>query len=678
MKQNLYSLSRSIGSAVVLFILFSHMAVAQIYDPDTWSAHIENETDNEATLVLTVSLEPGWHIYSQDLPDDGGPIPTRFDFETDANQVSIEGETIEPEAHEEYDKQFDMVLKYFENTVSFKQKIRKLSPDRIQIKATATFMLCDDRRCLPPDEYTHTFVLNADKAPVASSTNTPAVTSAYSPTPSSTSEEESSLMGIFILCFLGGFVALLTPCVFPMIPMTVSVFTKQQGSGEDKKPSGGFSKALLFGLSIVVIYVILGFGITAIFGASALNALSTDVYFNLFFFLLLVVFAISFFGGFEIMLPSKWLQFANVKSSQGSGFIAVFFMAFTLALVSFSCTGPIIGTLLVQAAVHGGIAGPLVGMFGFSLALAVPFALFAAFPSWMNTLPKSGGWLNSVKVVLGFLELAFALKFFSNADLVMQWHLLERELFIALWVVIFGLMGFYLLGKIRLPHDSPIDKLSVPRFMLAVVTLSFTLYLLPGVWGAPVKLISGFPPPQNYSETFGQMGGFLSKSNAPSASHGDADVHFELGPHGIPTLHDYYEALEYSKKINKPLFIDFTGHACVNCRKVEDLVWSDPRVTDILTNDVIVVSLYVDDKRDLPEDEVYTSPHSGKEINTIGKKWSELQTYSYGTNSQPYYIIQDGDENRYSKPIAYETDIEAYIAWLKQGIANFKAKKVIQ
>jgi thiol:disulfide interchange protein DsbD len=481
--------------------------------------------------------------------------------------------------------------------------------------------------------------------------------------PEIATETGSQLWGIFILAFFSGFAALLTPCVFPMIPLTVSFFTKQSGTKAE-----GIRNALLYGCSIVLIYVLLGSAVTGIFGADSLNALSTNVWFNLSFFVLLVVFALSFLGAFEIVLPSSWATKIDAKASKG-GIIGIFFMALALAIVSFSCTGPIVGTLLVEAATKGGIA-PIIGMTGFSLAIALPFAVFAAFPGWLNSLPKSGGWLNTVKVVLGFLELALALKFLSNADLVLQLHLLERETFLALWIAIFGALGLYLLGKITLSHDSH-GGISAGRLVFGILVIAFTVYLVPGLWGAPLKWISGFPPPAHYSESPNGIG----QQTAVTISDGltlSLPEGAELGPHSIPTFKDYDKGMAYAAEVNKPVLLDFTGYACVNCRKMEERVWSEKPVLDVLMNDVVLISLYVDEKNELPAADQFISETTGKEILTFGNKWSDFQIEKYGTNAQPYYVLVNNSGEQLNEPIAYEPDTEKYFDWLVSGISNFR------
>lgn len=478
-------------------------------------------------------------------------------------------------------------------------------------------------------------------------------------------------INIFIPAFIGGFLALLTPCVFPMIPFTVSFFTKRSAN-----KAQGIRNAIIYGLSIIIIYVLLGTVVTAVFGANSLNALSTNVWFNLAFFLLLVVFAFSFLGAFEIVLPHAWANKVDAKADQG-GIIGIFFMALALSIVSFSCTGPIVGTLLVQAASGGNQLGPVIGMFGFSLAIALPFAFFAAFPGWLNSLPKSGGWLNSVKVVLGFLELALAFKFLSNADLVLQLHWFEREVFIAIWIAIFGAMAFYLFGKIQLPHDSKLEKISVGRLVLGLITMSFTIYMIPGLWGAPLSLISAFPPPQHYSESPYGVG--FAKHAEGGTTHKEESVAQELPegakllpPHNIVAFHDYYQGLAYAKKVNKPVMLDFTGHACVNCRKMEQNVWSDDKVLDLLKNKVVLISLYVDDRTKFDGEAPPSQLREGRKLRYKGQKWSELQQLKYGTNAQPYYVLMDHQEQKLNEPVAYMPDIEQYFGWLTSGVQKFK------
>lgn len=626
----------------------------KLLDPASWSYSVNKLSENEAEIMLTVSLETGWHIYSQHLPSEDGPFPTVLSFENLKN-VELLGEVKEVgDMKSEYDPNFMLTLNYYANKVSFVQKV-KITGLQPSLTAFVDFMLCDDEKCLPPDTYE--IAIDIDKAP------TDSIASANS----SFDSNAMNWFDLFILSFLGGLLALFTPCVFPMIPMTVSYFTKQS-----KTQSEGMRNGMWYALSIIIIYVLLGTVVTAIFGYDALNALSTNAWFNLFFFVMLLVFGISFLGAFEIVLPTSWINKVD-KASEKGGMIGIFFMAFTLALVSFSCTGPVVGPLLVQAASVGG-TGPIIGMFGFSLALALPFGLFAAFPGWMNSLPKSGGWLVTVKVFLGFLEIAFAFKFLSNADLVVQAGLLTRELFIAIWIGVFAALSMYLFGLFRLPHDSPNDKLSVGRSLLATLALTFTIYMLPGLWGAPLKLISGFPPPSFYSESPNGFGGSIQVVTGNNA-HSDVPTgaHPESCPHGLSCFHDYEEGLAYAKKVNKPVLIDFTGWACVNCRKMEEQVWSDTRVLKRLREDVVLISLYVDEKIPLPAEEQIEVELAGKKkkLKTVGNKWSHFQASKYGTNSQPYYILMDHNEKSLVEPASYDPDIEKFIDWLDRGSKAF-------
>lgn len=648
-----YSLLKKAIPALIFF--FSLTVSAQIHDPVQWNTKVEQLTENEYELVFSAIIEENWHVYSQDLPE-GGALPTRFIFEDAGKKYELIGQTLESESVTEYDQVFDMELTYFADQAIFRQKIKIQDSTLASINAKIEYQVCDDKACIFEEE-TFQFVIN-ENASVGSVNEKPEKSAG---TPLNNPREKRSFWGIFIVAFLSGFAALLTPCVFPMIPMTVSFFTKQSRSR-----ATGIRNALFYGISIVVIYVLLGSLVTLIFGADSLNALSTNVWFNLAFFVLLVVFAISFMGAFDIVLPSSWGTAIDSRADKG-GVIGIFFMALALAIVSFSCTGPIVGTLLVEAASKGGIA-PIIGMLGFSLAIALPFGLFAAFPGWMNSLPRSGGWLNTVKVFLGFLELALAFKFLSNADLVLQLHLLERELFLAIWIAIFGTLAFYLFGKIKLPHDSDLENISIGRLSMGLLVLVFTIYMIPGLWGAPLKIISGFPPPLHYSESPYGVGN--SKGGASLEASGLPDG-AKFGPHDIVSFKDYETGIEYARSQNLPVLVDFTGHACVNCRKMEERVWSEPEVLDILKNDLVLISLYVDDKRKLPENEQYVSETTGKEIETIGNKWSDFQIERYQANAQPYYVLLNHQEEILISPIAYEPDAEKFYDWLKEGIGNF-------
>ncbi len=637
-----------------------------ILDPIKWEFSLENETPTEVTFVATATIDEGWHLYSAVADPDAGPdspIPTAVIFD-ESDAFAAVGDLEEEKPHIKYDPNFDMDVGSHDGVVSFRQKIEKKSSKDAQITGYVSFMTCDDSKCIfPPDVYFELDIKAGSTDSLQSS-----VSDSEPKTIGSEKGEKRSNWGIFIISFLSGFAALLTPCVFPMIPMTVSFFTKQS-----KTRAAGIKNAILYGLSIIVIYVALGVGVTAIFGASVLSELATDPWFNLFFFALLIVFAISFLGAFEITLPSSWVNKADANADKG-GLIGIFFMAFTLALVSFSCTGPIVGTLIVEAASKGGLA-PMIGMLGFSLAIALPFALFAAFPGWLNSLPQSGGWLNSVKVVLGFLELALAFKFLSNADLVLQKHLLERELFIAIWIVIFGMLTLYLLGKIKLPHDSDLKHVSVTRLLLAVVTGMFTIYMIPGLWGAPLKLIAAFPPPLQYSESPKGVG-FVGGGDGGGDGHALDHPEKHVGPQNIPVFHDYDQGLAFAKENGKPLMLDFTGWACVNCRKMEQNVWSDQQIKDMLANDVILVSLYVDEKLPLPESEQKTVELGGgrkRKLRRVGDKWAAFQELKYGVNAQPYYVLLDHNEEMLIEPANYQDygEIDLFTDWLQRGIEKF-------
>ena len=661
----------------LLLIAFATIANAQIHNPVKWKTAVEKINDNEYYLVATASIETGWKLYGQNIPPNG-PVPTSFKY-TQTPTFELVGKTEESKPIVKHDRVFDMEIAYFYKQAVFKQRI-KLLGELTSIKAEVEFMSCNDSNCLPPDTVDLEFFLSGTATANQGATpqftfgnntdanNTVPATTVSQTTPkipATTPISHQGLWTIFFISFLSGFAALLTPCVFPMIPMTVSYFTKQS-----KTKAKGIKNAIIYGISIIVIYVLLGSVVTAIFGADVLNALASNSLFNLIFFLILVVFAISFLGAFEITLPSSWSTKIDAQADR-SGFIGIFFMALALAIVSFSCTGPIVGSLLVQAASQGGIA-PIMGMFGFSLAIALPFALFAAFPGWLHSLPKSGGWMNTVKVVLGFLELALAFKFLSIADLVWDLHWLEREVFIAIWIAIFGALSLYLFGKIRLPHDDATDRISVGRLLLGLVSLSFTVYLIPGLWGAPLSIISGFPPPQYYSESpygVGHKGNtattVTSSEELPQGAH-------LFQPYDIVTFNDYQQGLEYAKQVGKPVLLDFTGKSCVNCRKMEDNVWGKPEVLNILKNKVVLISLLVDDKNELPENEVKPSKiREGKMIKTIGQKWSEFQALRYHSNSQPLYVLMGHDEQNLVPPVGYTPDVEKFSSWLHSGISAF-------
>ncbi|OIQ18042.1 MAG: thiol:disulfide interchange protein [Flavobacterium sp. MedPE-SWcel] len=657
-----------------IFLLFSFITVnAQILDPVKWTSKIEKKSDTEYTLTFDGVIDEHWHVYSQFTADGGGLALEVIPNNGEGNYETV-GKAEESETRTEFNESFAVDETFFEKEMQIIQTIKVLNPENSIVQIELFYQACKES-CILQDKFFE-FDLSTLTSKEVKSFEVVAVSTdeekgdkekvapAEDKKKDEKKEKQKGLLTIFFIAFLSGFAALLTPCVFPMIPMTVSFFTKQS-----KTKAAGIRNAIIYGLSIIVIYVILGSVVTAVFGADSLNALSTNVWFNIIFFVLLIVFASSFLGAFEIMLPNSWANKVDRQADRG-GMIGILFMALALAIVSFSCTGPIVGTLLVEAASKGGIA-PVVGMLGFSSALALPFMLFAMFPGWLNSLPKSGGWLNTVKVVLGFLELALAFKFLSNADLVLQMHLLERETFLAIWIAVFGALALYLFGKITLPHDSPLKSISVGRLYMGLLVLAFTVYLIPGLWGAPLKLISGFPPPSTYSESPQGFGG-SEGGGGYSGSDQELPEGAKLAAHGIVAFEDYNEGLAYAQEVNKPVLIDFTGYACVNCRKMEDYVWSDKSILSILKNDVVLISLYVDSKEELPESEQYVSEETGKKIETIGNKWSDFEITKYKANAQPYYVLIDLDEENLNDPVGYTPDITEYREWLKSGIDNFE------
>ncbi|MVO09323.1 thioredoxin fold domain-containing protein [Flavobacterium sp. TP390] len=695
---------------VAFAFLFSFLGQSQIVDIVKWKTKLIQKSNTEFELVMDAQIDFGWHLYALNTPD-GGSQPLVFTFKNAGKDYELIGKTKQGNYQKEYSDVFEVDEYFFTNTAQFKQLIKVTNPALKEIKVTLEGQTCIDGRCVQ-EEDNLTFTLpnlkidekqvNTQQVDVKiedkKSTETPivkevvvsaekvdslkeivseviaadekdTVQSSHSQLIKTTNKhtkenKKKDLWTIFILSFLGGFAALLTPCVFPMIPMTVSFFTKQS-----KNRAQGIRNAIVYGISIIIIYVGLGLIITAIFGIDSLNALSTNVWFNLIFFVILIIFAASFLGAFEIVLPNSLLNKIDRQADRG-GIVGIFFMALALAVVSFSCTGPIVGSLLGESARQGGI-GPIVGMFGFSFAIALPFMLFAMFPGWMNSLPKSGGWLNTIKVSLGFLELAFAFKFLSNADLVLQMHLLEREVFLAIWIAVFGTWAFYLLGKLTLPHDTPQNHISVGRLFMALLVSTFTIYLIPGLWGAPLKILSGYTPPMTYSESPDGVG-FKNEVIIADFSKEKTTENVHKGPLGLMAFHDYEEGIAYAKKVNKPVLLDFTGHACANCRKMEENVWSNPAIFKILKNEIVLISLYGDDQRELPAEEVYISKISGNEVTTIGKKWREFQIERYNINSQPYYVVLDNEGKDLNEPVGYTPDIEEYKAWLEEGIANFK------
>ena len=679
----------------ICLLLIAVVAQAQIQEPVKFKSELKTLAAGEAEIVFTATIDKGWHVYSTDLGD-GGPISATFNVE------KISGATVvgklQPKGKEiaSYDKLFEMNVRYFESTAQFVQKL-KLTGGDYKIEGFLEFGACNDENCLPPTQVEFNFSgkAEADKGAAAatpaekvtvpaeetkpetqpaSQTETPADTAstgiiggADGPTDinvagnidlwkpvindlqsygETTSQEDMSWFYIFITGFLGGLLALFTPCVWPIIPMTVSFFLKRS---KDKKK--GIRDAWTYGASIVVIYVTLGLAITLIFGASALNALSTNAVFNILFCLMLVVFAASFFGAFELTLPSKWSNAVDSKAEATSGLLSIFLMAFTLSLVSFSCTGPIIGFLLVQVSTTGSVVAPAIGMLGFAIALALPFTLFALFPSWLKSMPKSGGWMNVIKVTLGFLELAFALKFLSVADLAYGWRILDRETFLALWIVLFALLGFYLLGKIKFPHDDDDTKVGVGRFFMALFSLAFAVYMVPGLWGAPLKAVSAFAPPMQTQD-------FNLYNNEVHAKFDDYDL-----------------GMEYARQHGKPVMLDFTGYGCVNCRKMELAVWTDSKVSDIINNDYVLITLYVDNKTPLTSPVKVTENGRERTLRTVGDKWSYLQRVKFGANAQPFYVLIDNEGRPLNKSYSYDEDIPKYIEFLQTGLENYKKGK---
>lgn len=689
---------------IISFLLFSILVCtlqAQIQEPVKFKSELKTLSDTEAEIVFTATIDAGWHVYSTDLGD-GGPTSATFNVDKKSGLELVGSLKPVGNEHEVFDQMFEMQVRYFENTAKFVQKV-KFTGGAYAIEGYLMYGACNDSNCLPPSEvsfkYEGTAKAAAKEVPAkkeqpvkkevaepaaqpapaapAQATPAPAADKAQEVTPAeeeaaaataqpaiasgdlwtpvidelqSLGEEngkkDMSWVYIFFTGLLGGFIALFTPCVWPIIPMTVSFFLKRT---KDKKK--GIRDAWTYGASIVVIYVTLGLAITLTLGASALNALSTNAIFNILFFLMLVIFAASFFGAFEIRLPAKWGNAVDSKAESTTGLLSIFLMAFTLSLVSFSCTGPIIGFLLVQVSTTGSVVAPAIGMLGFAIALALPFTLFALFPSWLKSMPKSGGWMNVIKVTLGFLELAFALKFLSVADLAYGWRLLDRETFIALWIMIFGLLGFYLLGKIKFPHDDDDNKVGVGRFFMALISLAFAVYMVPGLWGAPLKAVSAFAPPM-WTQDFN-----LYKN----------EVHAKFD--------DYDMGMEYARKNGKPVMLDFTGYGCVNCRKMEAAVWTDSKVSDLMTNDYVLITLYVDNKTPLPEPVKIMENGKERTLRTVGDKWSYLQRVKFGANAQPFYVLLDNEGKPLNKSFVYDEDVPKYIDFLKTGLENYKNRK---
>lgn len=667
---------------IAMLLLMVIMCQAQMADPVKFSAQLKTNGTADGEIVFSGKIANGWHVYSTDLGEDG-PIQATFHVDK-KDGVELVGK-LTPKGREisQMDPMFEMKLRYFEHSVQFVQKVKFTKP-KYSIKCYLEFGACNDQMCMPPtqvnfsksgtapaidqkaaaEEMAEEKDAETAAAETALTPDSAAADTAAAEAPATLSKQESdalwtpvikelekydtpvsnSLLYIFLAGIVGGFLALFTPCVWPIIPMTVSFFLKRN---KDRRKA--IREATTYGISIVVIYVALGLIVSLLFGASALNALSTNAVFNIFFSLLLVVFAASFFGAFEITLPSSWSNRIDRKSESTSGMLSIFLMAFTLSLVSFSCTGPIIGFLLVAVSTEGNIIAPTVGMFGFALALAVPFALFAMFPTLLKSAPKSGGWMNVIKVVLGFIELAFALKFLSVADLAYGWHILDRETFLALWIAIFSLLGLYLLGMFNFPHDDEGRRTNVPQFFLALASLAFAFYMIPGLWGAPLKAVSAFAPPMNTQD-------FNLYKN---------EVH--------PRFKDFEAGMAAARLEGKPVMIDFTGFGCVNCRKMEAAVWTDAKVADILNNKYVLISLYVDDKTPLPQQmEVTENDGTKRTLRTVGDKWSYLQRYKFGSNTQPFYVLVDDNGKPLTGSRSYDEDINEYVEFLQKGLDNFK------
>lgn len=669
---------------LLLMVISCLSVVAQMQDPVHFKTEWKSISANEAEIIFSATIDPGWHVYSTDLGD-GGPTQATINIDK-ISGAALDGK-LKPGSNEikKMDPIFEMEVKFFEKTAKFTQKV-KLTGGKYSVSGYLEYGACNDENCLPPTSVDFTFsgevpaqakaadtkekeAPKKEEAPVeavakadttvealaaadstVAETTLQGTTNYWTPVISElssygegTNEESHSWIYIFFTGLIGGLLALFTPCVWPIIPMTVSFFLKRT---KDKKK--GIRDAWTYGASIVVIYVTLGLAITLIFGASALNALSTNAIFNILFCLMLVVFAASFFGAFEITLPSKWSNAVDSKAEATTGLLSIFLMAFTLSLVSFSCTGPIIGFLLVEVSTSGSVVAPAIGMLGFAIALALPFTLFAMFPSWLKSMPKSGGWMNVIKVSLGFLELAFALKFLSVADLAYGWRILDRETFLALWIVIFGLLGMYLLGKIKFPHDDDNTKVGVGRFFLALFSLAFAVYMIPGLWGAPLKAVSAFAPPMQTQD-------FNLYKN---------EVHAKFN--------DFDSGMEYARQNHKPVMIDFTGYGCVNCRKMELAVWTDPQISQIMNDDYVLITLYVDEKTNLPEPIKITENGKERTLRTIGDKWSYLQRSKFGANAQPFYVLLDNEGKPLNSSYSYDEDIAKYKDFLQTGLKNYK------
>lgn len=676
----------------LLLLVVSLLTFAQIQEPVRFKSELKTLGDSKAEIVFTGTIDAGWHVYSTGLGD-GGPISATFNVDKMTGAIAVGKLKAVGKERKGYDPLFEMNVRYFEHSVQFVQEIAFKGGD-YQIEAYLEYGACNDENCLPPTQVNVSYKgtakggaankaaassVSQDDVPVSDGSKevidvagaqdgqqqaladsvasvknangkaanlwAPVISELQQFGEGGGTTSDRGLLMIFILGFGGGLLALFTPCVWPIIPMTVSFFMKRT---KDKKK--GLRDAWTYGASIVVIYVTLGLAITGIFGASALNALSTNAIFNILFCLMLVVFAASFFGAFEITLPSKWSTAVDSKAEATTGLLSIFLMAFTLSLVSFSCTGPIIGFLLVEVSTTGNVVAPAIGMLGFAMALALPFTLFAMFPSWLKSMPKSGGWMNVIKVTLGFIELAFALKFLSVADLAYGWRILDRETFLAIWIVLFALLGFYLLGKIKFPYDDDDTKIGVTRFFLALASLAFAVYMVPGLWGAPLKAVSAFAPPMS-TQDFNLY---------------TREVHAQFT--------DYDQGMAYARQHGKPVMLDFTGYGCVNCRKMELAVWTDTEVSNLINNDYVLITLFVDDKTPLPEHQRIMENGQERVLRTVGDKWSYLQRVKFGANAQPFYVLVDNEGLPLNHSYSYNEDIPAYVDFLKEGLKNYRAK----
>jgi len=665
---------------LITLILFSGLMVwnlsAQVVSPVKWTFSQKKIADKEIELSFNATIDKGWHLYGTDLPD-GGPVSTSFKFNKDSTNYQFIGSLISNSRPvKQFDKTFNLELTYYTQEAHFVRRVKVLNDKTFVIKGSVEFQSCNDETCTM-DEQEFSFPVNSVAIQVSASAVPSDVTLATIP-----SNGHHSLIWFLFFSFVAGLAAILTPCVFPMIPMTVSFFMNSNKTKWEAK-----FQAIVYGISIILIYTLIGTVVAITLGADFANWLSTHWLPNILFFVIFVLFAFSFFGAFEIILPSSWINKSDDKVSKG-GVGGAFFMALTLVLVSFSCTGPIVGAILVESA-GGMILKPIVGMFGFSLAFALPFTLFALFPHWLNNLPRSGGWLNSVKVVLGFIELALGLKFLSIADQTYHWRILDREIYLAFWIVIFTLMGIYLLGKLKFAHDSDVKHISTGRLMLAIVTFTFVVYLIPGMFGAPLKAISGYLPPQTTHDfdlhkiirdeikLVGSSGAYSNIQSLPGKSLCEKPKYNEFLelPHGLEGYFDFEQGLACAKAQNKPLFIDFTGHGCVNCREMEANVWSDPRVLERLSHNFVIVALYVDDKTTMPESDWVTSSYDHKVKQTIGKKYADFQIAKFGVNAQPYYVILDHNQKLLVEPTARDLNPDHFIDFLDRGVAAFNAKK---